>query len=267
MSVTQRIFGMFGGAAANANQQPPQNPNITNNPAKNPAPQATAQSGNTAPNGLVPEGSEKPPEESKSPLEKFSTVWEPPKTDDSNKSPEPVDKLSPQKMMEAAAQVDFSAVLDRETVAKIAGGGEEAVKALIESLNKTSQAVYGRSTVVAQALIDNAVKQAEARFATQVPKLVQRQSAREGLIADNPAFNHPAVAPLVSAMELQLQQKFPQATSMELKEMAKDYFAASASAFNPPQKSSKSGSSKDSASADTDDWVDWATSNPRNIFN
>ncbi len=262
MSIFQKIFGNV--PASNAGQ-PPANPNAqgnpgqpqpTNNLATNPQPQGTHQSQQTAPNGVVPDGGNTPPPEV-SPLEKFAKIWET-GTPDKGNPPQQENTLTPEKMMEAAAKVDFSKVIDRETLNKINAGGEEALNALVAIINKTSQTVYGQSTVVAKKLVDQAVATAQDEFAAKIPGLVKQQSMREGLLADNPAFKDPAVAPIVEALQQQFAQKYPNASAGELQKMAQEYFAGAASVLNP-NKPAKTSSAPGREEIDWDSWVNTPT--------
>lgn len=248
MSFMQKIFG------APAAQPPAPAPQqVTNNPAANPAPPAPHSSPGTEPNGVVPPGGNKEqPAGEQTPIDKFSKVWETDSTGKSN-DPAPGEGLTPDKMLEAAAKVDFSKVLDQASLSKIAGGGEEAVQALVGLLNKTAQTVYGQSTVVAKKLVDQAVEQSEARFAERVPQLVRKQAMKEGLVTENPAFNHPAVAPIVEVLQAQMAQKYPNATAAELQQLAKEYFQGAAQVLNPQKQTA----SNKKASPDQVDWDSW----------
>ena len=240
MSLMERIFG-------NKPQPQPQQASPTNNPAQNPAPsQQPQQSAQTAPNGVVPAGSDQGPT-SQSPADKFADLWEPAKQDESKTGPQP-EGLTPEKMLEAAGKVDFKRVLDQESLAKIKAGGDDAVQALAELLNKTAQTVYGQSTVVAHKLIEAEVNKARKEFAEQIPGLVKKQNMRETFLTDNPAFKKPSVAPVVEAIQTQLAQKYPKATSQELNAMAKEYLQAAAADFAP------AAPKIDSATAGDVDW-------------
>lgn len=224
MNLMQRIFG------SNPTPQP-QQPGVTNNPAQNPPPAGTQQSQQTAPNGVVPEGANKG-DAAQSPTDKFADLWEPPKQDE-GKSGAGQEGLTPEKMLEAASKVDFKRVLDQESLAKITAGGDGAIEALANLLNKTSQTVYGQSTVVAQKLIEAEVAKARQEFMEQIPSLIKKQTMRDNLLTDNPAFRKPSVAPIVEAIQVQLAQKHPKATAAELNAMAKEYLQAAASDFAP----------------------------------
>lgn len=225
MSLMERIFGTRP-------QPQPQNPAPTNNLQKNPAPQQVPQQNQqTAPNGVVPAGSDMPPADG-SPTDKFADLWDPIKQDGSKTGQEP-EGLTPEKMLEAASKVDFKRVLDQDSLAKIQAGGPEAVQALAELLNKASQTVYGQSTVVAQKLMEAQEARLKKEFAEQVPNLVKKHTMRDTFLAENPAFKKPSVAPVVEAIQSQLAQKYPKATTSELNSMAKEYLQAAAADFSP----------------------------------
>jgi hypothetical protein len=207
-------------------------PSVSNNPANNPAPAGTQTSAVTDGNGLVPAGSDA------SPLTEFKDLWQPTPTDP-NAPKNTTQGVSPEKLMEAASKVDFSKVLDQESLAKIAAGGQDAVIALSTLLNKTAQQVYGQSMVVTSKIVDQAVQEATARFAASVPSLIKSQAVNDNLFTKNPAFNNPAVAPVIQAIQSQLAEKYPKATSNELAEMAQKVLTGAAEIFAPPKPSEK----------------------------
>lgn len=251
MSVFQKIFGVTPPPASAPT--PPAPPAPTNNPANNPPPPAPHSSEQTAGNGVVPPGGNQGPQGGEAtPIDKFSKVWETAPTDPTN-NPAQGEGLTPEKMLEAASKVDFSKVLDQASLQKITAGGEEAVQALVGLLNKTAQTVYGQSTVVAKKLVDQAVEQSEARFAERVPQMVRRQAMKDGLVSENPAFNHPAVAPIVEVLQQQMAQKYPNATAAELQSLAKEYFQGAAQALNPAKPAPKGSSGPEAI--DWDSWV------------
>lgn len=249
MSIFEKIFG-----AKTANIPVPQ-PGMTNNLATNPQPAGTQVSAQTAPNGAVPADSqEAPPKES--PEGKFEKLWETAPTDPNAPKENVQEGLTPEKMLEAAGKVDFKRILDPALLQKISAGGEEAVAAMAELMNKTAQTVYGQSTVVAQKLVETQVARAREDFVKEIPNLVRKQAARESLLSENPAFNKPTVAPIVAAVQQQLQHKYPNATVAELNTLAREFLQTAVSDLSPPVKSAAS-----SAPAGID-WDSWATTNP-----
>lgn len=246
MSLMDKIFG------TRTQNIPTPQPGVTNNLQNNPAPTPPQNSAQTAPNGTVPAGANEPP--AKSPEDKFEKLWETPATDpNAPKDGTGESTLTPEKMLEAAGKIDFTRVLDQESLKKIAAGGDEAVAAMAALLNKTAQTVYGQSTVVAQKLIETQVAKAREEFNASLPGLVKKQTMQENLMNENPAFKKPSVAPVVTAIQNQLATKFPNATAAELNSMAKEYLKAAAEDFNPTPKKEPTAAER---GVDWDQWVE-----------
>lgn len=230
MSIMSAIFGTRPNNNPPTNPAAGQQPGITNNLQTNPEPQQTQQTAQTAPNGVVPK------QDNQSPPPKFNDLWEPPVQDKTQTEPQP--GLTPEKMLEAASKVDFKRVLDADNLAKIKAGGDDAVQALAELLNKTAQTVYGQSTVVAQKLVESEVAKAREEFTKLLPGRIKATSAREALLSSNPVFAKPTIAPIVEAVQAQLQLKHPNASVEELNAMAKEYFQLAAADMSPPKQTS-----------------------------
>jgi hypothetical protein len=248
MSFASNWANIFG-----LNKNPPAPPAaaapVTNNPNNNPPPQGTQQSAQTAPNGVVPTDGDK------GPLGKYENLWQPPTKEEqeatSQQTPANIG-VDPAKLLEAAGKVDFTKVLNQEALAKVAAGGEGAVAALVEIMQKSNQTVYGQSMVAANRMVEEAVKVAEQRFAAQVPQLVKKQAASETLFSENPAFQNPAIQPIVAALQSQLQEKYPKATTKELNNMAKEMLEGSAKLFMGNQ--SQSSTQETKGAPKEEDW-------------
>ena len=246
MSFMDKIFG------TKTQNVPVPQPGVTNNLANNPAPAAPHSSAQTAPNGAVPPDGNKPAAD-KSPEDKFEKLRETTPTDPNAPPSGDQNTLTPEKMLDAAGKIDFKRVLDQDSLRKIAAGGDEAVAAMAELLNKTAQTVYGQSTVVAQKLIETQVQKARDEFTAQLPGLVKKQNMQDSLLTENPAFKKPSVAPVVTAIQNQLAAKYPNATASELNAMAKDYLKAAAEDFNPTPKKEPTAAER---GVDWDQWVE-----------
>ncbi len=247
MSFMQKLFGTpTNPAAAPAPAQAAVT--ATNDPTKMQQPGQTATSLQTAPNGVVPANSD-----GQSPLDKFKDIWQPTQTDPN--APKPAGPVTADQIMEAAGKVDFSKVLAQEDLAKIAAGGQDAIVALSNVLNKTMQTSYGHSAFAATKLVEQAVSQAEDRFAARLPSLINQQSSKNALLADNPAFKNPAVSPIVEMIHNQLTERFPTATPNEIAQMAKEMMAGAAQVFNPKQNQVAADKSKQPQGEDWSNYV------------
>jgi hypothetical protein len=178
-----------------------------------------------------------------SPLDVHKDFWQPSK--DAAPGSEPVNfKADPQKLMESASKIDFAKVIKPEQLAAIQAGGDGATKALVEMLQATSQTVYAQSAFAATKIAESAVAQAQDNFAKQLPALLRKQGLSDGLTTENPALAHPAIQPMIEAMQTQFASKYPNATSAELLTMARAYISDAGKAFMPQEKQSKTAAGK-----------------------
>jgi hypothetical protein len=215
----------------------------TNAPPVNPAPGSTTQGDPnlgtqnsivTAPNGVVP----KQPEAPASPLAEFADIWKNvPNPADANKGV--FEGVDPQKLMDAAGKVDFSKIISNEELASINAGGDKAGAAYITSLNKVAQTVYGQSAVATTKIVEQALAKQAASFQEQLPALIRKHAVSDSLRTENPLLANPAIAPLASALEAQLQLKNPNATVAEIKAKVNEYFDVLSTQFAAPKEAAK----------------------------
>jgi len=112
-------------------------------------------------------------------------------------------------------------------------GGEAAMKAFAESMNKVAQSVYAQSAFATTKIVEQAVEKARGGFIAEIPQHIKRSQVNDNLRADNPIFSNPAVQPIISALEQQMTVKFPNATATEITAMAKQYVEALGTSFAP----------------------------------
>lgn len=185
--------------------------------------------------------------ESVSPLDVHSKIWEtdPTKTTSPKSVSEVFSGFDPQKALEAAAKVDFTKAVTPETAAKIAAGGQEAVAAFIESLNKVAQTVYANSAITTTKIVEKALTEAQGVYDTRLQAEVKRITSRDALVATNPLLSNPAVKPVVEALQETLLTKNPHATSAEINTQINDFFSALGESFGKkPTQGSSAGDSK-----------------------
>jgi len=246
MSVMDMFRNVMGGASAT----PAAPASGTGNPGNIPEGTGVAPAGNpTAP--ATPAAAA--PETTKSPLDAFEKIWEndPNAASSSDKFSFNVD---PKKLQEAAGKTNFAGILNQETMAKIAAGGEDAVGAFQDSLNKVAQQVYAQSAFASTKMIEAAISKAQESFESRIPSLVKKYQVSDSIRTKNDALSHPAAAPIVSAMEHQLAQKYPDATASELTAMAEQFLDSFATAVNSTKQAATEETTKGSK-ADTD----WST--------
>lgn len=195
-------------------------------------PPVTTEGQPTPGNPTVPSPQTNKPTAPESPLDKHSDLW---KDSPTRQAEDNFFAVDPQKIMEAAGKVDFAKVIPPEALKAIQAGGEGAQAAFVASLQAVAQTVYGQSAMAATKITERAVENMMEKFNSQLPGLIKKHQVSDSLRTDNPAYNHPAAQPIISAMETQLSTKFPQATTSEIKAMAVEYMNDFSSAFAKAQ--------------------------------
>ena len=173
------------------------------------------------------------PKAPESPLDKFSTVFT---MDDSKAQEGPQFNIDPTKLVEQAKKTNFVSSVTPEILARIEAGGKDGVTAMMETVNNVAQGGYAQSTLVAAKLVEAALKEQQKHFENVViPQVVKQASTQAQLSELNPALNHPAIAPVMAAVQDSLAKQHPTATPKELSAMAQDFVSAFANAVNPPK--------------------------------
>jgi hypothetical protein len=181
----------------------------------------------------------------KSPLDAFGKLWE----NDPNKKDSAGDfkfNVDPAKLQEAVSKANFVQAIPQENLAKIAAGGDDAVKAFAESLNLVAQNVLAQSTMASSKMVENALSKANESLNARLPNMMKQYQLTDNMQNENPALSHPAAQPLIEAVKSQLTIKHPDATTIELTKMAKEYLTAFAGLVNPaaPPADTKGGKGK-----------------------
>lgn len=234
-----------------APQQPMNQPGLNNpNPQNTQVPGAqstgnglpnTQQTTQTEANGVVPTQPVKKidPNDPQSLLEQHSKVWETPAID-LKKAPKDIFAgFDPEKVMEATGKVDFSKVLTPDLLAKVNAGGAEATTALAQMLTQLGQNTLGRSTITTKTIVEEALKAQRIEFEKSLPELVKQAQVTSNLAVENPLLQHPALKPVVSALQQQISANNPEATTKQIQEAINGYLSTLGQVFAPKPEPSK----------------------------
>lgn len=200
-----------------------------------------------------------------SPLDQFKGLFDT-NTDDSKKNLDPsapIFNLDTKQLSEAIGKMDFTGVLDADLAAKVAAGGEDAVKAMAGNMNKLAQAMLAQSLTTTAKMIDAANSKALERMQNYIPDSVRKASLHSEVLEDNPNFKHPAIQPLIQTVTELFADKHPDASPREIKKMAMQYLSATSQILSGKDEdgdskpNSKSNPSKKAGRAQPDDWLSW----------
>ena len=100
-------------------------------------------------------------------------------------------------------------------------------------------------------MMSAALERQQKQFEDSLPELFKRFSLGENLSNKNPVLKHPAAKPIIDALQIQLAQKYPDASAADLQRTAEEFITAFAS--------EATGKKQDSTENDTkgkkqDDW-------------
>lgn len=236
MSIFASLFGSSQQAPAQQTQQQ-QMPQPGNMPATQPPAQQTQPQNNNVPGDQQQQLNQQTQASQKiEGLDQFNDLWKPVESPAGGQSDQ-LFNVDPKQLMEAASKIDFAKVIDQQQLQSIAQGGEAAMAAFSQALNKVAQTVYAQNAHATTKIVEQAVAKTRESVLGELPQHIKRQTVSDTLRAENPAFSHPAASPILGALEQQLTMKFPNATPNELSKMARDYLGSFANSIAPQQSS------------------------------
>jgi hypothetical protein len=243
------VLDIFRSFHQGANGQPQQQP-VTPDPKLNTAiPGSEAKSDGSIP--AIPKAGEG----AKSPLENYGKLWDKADTDKAPPTGAVTLKADPAKIAEAARKVDFKPAINAEALTKAVAGDAAA---LADVLNQAAQAGYAQATSATAKIVQDALTQQAKTFREEIiPDIVRRSTITNSLGADNPIFENPAVKPLVTMVENQMQMKFPNASAAEITTKAKEYLMETSTEFLKSSGMTVAAAQKDTKTSGGKQATDW----------
>ena len=163
------------------------------------------------------------------PLDPFKELWQNPTTPNGPDTTRPgaiFQGADPGKMLEAARKVDFSNSVTEDMMAKIAAGGPEATKTLLQAMNSMAQAAYAQGAYASTQMIERGLGRYDEGLNSRLPSQIKRHNVSEAVRESNPALSHPAVQPVVMLLESQFTTKFPTASPAQIREHVENYLTS-----------------------------------------
>jgi hypothetical protein len=231
----------------NSQTAPPQAGNINNPPVVE-----TKEGGGTDTNGVVPKNNVT---DDKSPLAQFDGLWDNDSKENSDEPAPLVQQIDSTKLGEVLSKVDFTKGVEKETLSKVAAGGEEAVGAVNQLLNKVGQQVAAQNVQITQKLIEQAVTATREATLAEIPELVRSASLQDSLATNNPVLNNPALKPIADMVQSQLQLKHPDATVTQLQQLTGEYLSGLADVLAPTKEQDTAKTGASTGAIDWDTWV------------
>lgn len=127
---------------------------------------------------------------------------------------------------------NFAASIPAETMAKATSGDAAA---FAEAINYATQAAFAAATQLSHGLVEHGSRTAAQRLDAGMDARVRNYQVKTHT-HDNPALQHPAVAPVLGALKAQIAQQNPNLPAAEVAKQAEAWFLATSEAVQAPAK-------------------------------
>lgn len=215
--------GIFGKATAPVAQPAPANANGSGGPAaqqQQPANSQVSQQAQAA--QTTPQAPAGGPQ---NPLDSFAAYFKPQQRDP--KAPQAptlrdpyLTPLDPTAFKQQVAQANFTSGIPQETMQKAMAGDAAAFQ---EAINSAAREAFSAAAQLSHGLAENATRTGIERMDGMLDGRIKNYSLRNQNTT-NEALNHPAVAPMLNAVKIQIAQSNPALSPIEVQTQAEQYF-------------------------------------------
>lgn len=130
----------------------------------------------------------------------------------------------PAKLAEAIGGLNFmQGAITPDLMAKIEAGGQEAIQATMQMVNKSNQNVMTAALQASAKMVESAVAKVTPVMDQKVSQQLKQQSVEATLRESNPVFATPSGEFLLTAVRDAMMKKYPNATSAEIKDNAQQF--------------------------------------------
>lgn len=189
-------------------------------------------------------------QEGDDPLLKFDSLWQPnmdgegkPIPDEDNSGPKSyLPQLDAKKFDDFVGKLNFTQDIDQTDMDALKAGGEGAITATINVINKASRRSMKSAIAAASRMAEQGFNTANQRFTSEVPNHFRDLMTEDQLSSTVGIMQNPAFTPMVSMVKKQYLKKFPKATPSEVNAAVRQYFDFLGSELNkkPTQKNKQS---------------------------
>ena len=220
------------------------------------APQAPApQPASNAPGSSMEQGgAPKPPD---SPLDPFKDLWKNDPQSGGNQPPSdpfsaPLFSTDPEKIKQAAGQMDFISQVNPELVQKAMSGQDP--QAFLQVMNSVAQSALATALQVGAGTVEQAGTKLGQRFNQAMPGKFRDLQINAAAPA-NPVLSHPAAAPFLNMAKNQIKMMNPDFTPQQVNAEAEKYMVSFASSLSKPIDDPTARPPGSEGETDWDNWV------------
>jgi hypothetical protein len=210
------------------------------------------------PNPQQPQTQSQTQNSSNSPLDEFAKLWETKPEDGKNASQDPfaapLFSASPDKIREAASQIDFMQQIPQELMGRVLGGNDP--QAIVEMMNQVVQNAVGTTMQLTAATVEQAGSKLGQRFNSAIPGRFKDLQI-ESTPAKNPVLSNPAAQPLLKFLRNQVKMTNPDYSPEQVNAEAERYLTTFGSSLMENDPQVVEARQKAPASPDQQNWEAW----------
>lgn len=167
------------------------------------------------------------------PMADLESLWQPNMDKDGKVIPDESEdtgtympNLDNKKLQAMVDKMQFTDGITKEEIDAIKAGGDDAVGAFVNMINRAGRTSFSRAFAASSKLAEQGISRAQERFMKNVPNQVRDMMVENGLNDAVGLTQNPMFKPLVSSVKTQFMKKFPKATPAEVNDGVKKYFDA-----------------------------------------
>jgi hypothetical protein len=207
-----------GGAGPAMQQQQPANPN--------PNPQSMQNTPATAPAGGP-----------QNPLDSFADMFKPRAADpNAQRAPTLQDpilgQLDPNAFKQQVSQANFAAAIPQDTIQKAISGDAQA---FADAINTAAREAFAAAAQLSHGLVEHGSRTAAERVNSSLDSRIRNFQIKTQN-TNHEALAHPAVAPMLNAVKMQIASSNPTLSPEQVQQQAETYFTQMADVLTAPKR-------------------------------
>ena len=171
------------------------------------------------------------------PLDSFATMFKPKPVDpNAPKAPTLQDPLlgplDPTAFRQQINQANFAASIPQDTIQKAMSGDAQAFS---DAINSAAREAFAAAAQLSHGLVEHGARTAAERLNGSLDSRI-RNIQIKNQNTSHEALSHPAVAPMLSAVKMQIAQSNPQLSPEAVQQQAEQYFTQMADVLTAPKR-------------------------------
>jgi hypothetical protein len=139
--------------------------------------------------------------------------------------------MDPTAFKQQVATANFASGIPQETIQKAMGGDAAA---FAEAINFAAREAFAASAQLSHGLVEHGARTAAERVSGSLDGRIRSYQIRTQNVS-NEALAHPAVAPMLNAVKVQIAQSNPNLSAEQVQVQAENYFSQMADVLGAPK--------------------------------